>query len=250
MAVQVSKYIKEYVVKSYEADCHGFLRLVSLMNLLQDMACENADILGFGFEACKQQNLAWVGSNYLIKIYRLPKIDEHFIIETWPSGTKLWGGLRDFRILSANNELMAAAVSQWVLIDVEKRRPVILNKHFPQYTVLEERALKEDFLKFPPIENPDYTKDFTVRFDDIDVNRHVNNSVYPLWASESINGEFRLSHIPTELEICFKKEALYGEKVIVYTKQNESESLHIICDEVSGATLAECRIKWQKITSE
>lgn len=250
MTIQVSKYIKEYVVKSYEADCHGFLRLVSLMNLLQDMACENADFLGFGFEACAKQNLTWVGSDYLIKINRLPQIDEHFMIETWPSDTKLWGGLRDFRLMSPDGELMASAISQWVLIDAEKRRPVILNKHFPQYTVFDERALKEDFSKLPSVENPDYTKEFSVRFDDIDVNKHVNNAIYPLWASESTESSFRLNHIPAEIEISFKKEALYGETVMVYTKQDESESLHTIRNKNSDTVLANCRIKWREITLE
>lgn len=248
MNIQVSKYCKEYVVKSYEADCHGFLRLLSLMNILQDIACENADALGFGFDACAARGLAWVGSNYLVKIKHLPRIDEHFIIETWPSGTKLWGGVRDFNIKSAEGEVIVSAISQWVLIDVEKRRPVILSKHFPAYSVLPERALDADFSKLSEVTNPDCIKEFSVRFDDIDVNNHVNNAVYPLWASESTDSAYRLNHLPAELEICYKKEALYGEKVEVRTKQNESESLHTIYDKESGAALADCRIVWREIT--
>ena len=248
MSIQVKKYLKDYVVKSYEADCHGFLRLLTLMNYLQDIACENADALGLGFEACAEQNLAWVGSNYLIEIKRLPRIDEHFSIETWPSGTKLWGGVRDFNIKSADGEIIASAISQWVLIDVERRRPVILSKYFPEYKVLEERALNADFTKFEEFENPDTVTEIAVRFDDIDVNNHVNNAVYPLWASECVGSAFRLSHVPAALEICYKKEALYGEKIIVKTKQNESETLHAICDKESGAVLADCQIKWREIT--
>ena len=247
---QVSKYRKEYVVKSYEADCHGFLRLLTLMNFLQDIACENADVLGFGFAKCAEQKLAWVGANYLIKIWQLPKIDEEFVIETWPSATKLWGGVRDFNIKNANGEVMAAAISQWVLIDVESRRPVILSKHFPEYTVLSECALNADFSKIREIDKPQSVTEFAVRFDDIDVNQHVNNAVYPLWASESLSDDFRLTHTPAELEICFKKEALYGEKVEVWSVLENEESRHLIKDKASGAELAECRIKWREITSK
>ena len=248
MAVMVQKYIKDYIVKSYEADCHGFLRLLTLMNYLQDIACENAEALGFGFVACAEQNLTWVGSNYLVKIKRLPRIDEHFTIETWPSGTKLWGGVRDFNIKNANGEIIVSAISQWVLIDVEKRRPVILSKYFPEYKVLNERALDDDFTKFAELKNPDSVMEIAVRFDDIDVNNHVNNAVYPLWASECVGSAFRLNHIPAALEICYKKEALYGEKVEVRSKQNESETLHEICDKESGAVLAECKIQWRELT--
>jgi len=250
MPAKIIKYVKEYVVKSYEADCHGFLRLLSLMNLLQDIACENADFLGFGFAKCAEQNLAWVGSNYLLKINRMPKIDEHFTIETWPSATKLWGGVRDFQIKDADKNIIVAAISQWVLIDVERRRPVILNKHFPQYTVLPERAIEGDFSKLEEVDKPDFVKEFCVRFDDIDVNNHANNAVYPLWASESVDSEFRLLHVPEELEICFKKEALYGEDVVVYTQKTGLVTEHTVYAKGSKNVLADCKIKWRKITSE
>lgn len=250
MSSQIAKYTKEYVVKSYEADCHGFLRLLSLMNLLQDMACENADFLGFGFAKCSEQNLAWVGSKYLIKIVRLPRINEHFTIETWPSGTKLWGGIRDFNIKDGTGNVIVAAISQWVLIDIESRRPVILNKHFPQYTVLPERAIDGDFSNLKEISKPDFIKEFNVRFDDIDVNNHVNNAVYLLWASESVSDDFRLLHVPEELEVCFKKEALYGEDIAVYTQRSALVTEHTVYSKNSKSVLADCRIKWRKITLE
>ncbi len=250
MSIEVTKYTKEYNVKSYEADCHGFLRILTLMNILQDIACENADALGFGFAECHKHNLTWVGSNYLIKIKRLPRIDEHFIIETWPAAGKLWGAVRDFNIKDKEGNVIACASSQWVLIDYERRRPVALSKYFPEYHFLDERVMDEDFHKLPEVENPDFIKEFAVRFDDIDVNNHVNNAVYPVWASESIDSKYRMLHLPAEIELNFKKEALFGEKIRVETKQNESESMHIIRDEKSGDELAKCLIKWRKITSE
>ncbi len=250
MSQQITKYIKEYTVKSYEADCHGFLRILTLMNILQDIACENADLLGLGFAQCHAHNLIWVGSNYLIKIKRLPRIDEHFVIETWPAEAKLWGAIRNFNIKDTNGEVIACASSQWVLVDYERRRPVALSKYFPDYKCLDERVMEDDFHKLPEVENPDLIKEFAVRFDDIDVNNHVNNAVYPVWASESLDSKYRISHLPTEIELNFKKEALFGEKVKVETKQNESESIHVIRDEKSGDELAKCLIKWREITSE
>ena len=246
----ISKYKKEYVVKSYEVDGHGFLRIVSLMNFLQDVAVENAEFLGFGFEACHQKGVAWVGSNYLLKISRFPKLDEHIIIETWPGEVKLWGAIRDFIIRDTAGNIIIKAISQWVLIDIGRRRPVMLNKYFPQYSLIDERVIAEDFQRVADIENPDSVKDFAVRFDDIDINEHVNNSIYPVWASESVEPSFRLKHIPQELEICFKKEALYGEKVEVWSKFAELTSTHIIKDKNTKAELAECRIVWQNITSD
>jgi acyl-CoA thioesterase FadM len=66
--ISVTKYRKEYVVKTYEADAHGVLRIVTLMNVLQDIAVEHADSLGFGFKECMKKGIVWVGANYLIDI--------------------------------------------------------------------------------------------------------------------------------------------------------------------------------------
>ena len=249
MVIIPQKYHKEYTVKNYEVDCHGFLRILSLMNILQDIATENADLLGLGLEICREHNLSWVGSNYLIQILRMPKLNEHMKITTWPAEKKLWGAIRDFIITDESGAPIIKASSQWVLIDFVRRRPVMLNKYFPDYNCLEERVLETEFPKIDIAEDGADIKEFSVRFDDIDVNEHVNNSIYPLWASESVAPNFRKTHLPAQIEVAFKKEALYGEKVTVSTIMNDDVSGHVIRDKNSGDELALCRIKWQPITS-
>ena len=136
--LQITKYRKEYAVKSYETDRNGFLRIVSLMNILQDIATENAEMLGFGFETCHAKGLGWVGSNYLLLIDRFPQMGEHIIIETWPAEERLWGAIRNFEVKDQTGKTFMRVKSQWVLIDIERRRPVALSKHFPEYNFLNE----------------------------------------------------------------------------------------------------------------
>ena len=73
----MEKYVKEYNLRTYECDKNGYLRIVSLFNLLQDMADSHAADLGLGMEFCLSNGLAWVGANYHIKINRMPKIHEN-----------------------------------------------------------------------------------------------------------------------------------------------------------------------------
>ena len=239
-----TKYKKEYVVKSYEADCHGFLRLLTLMNLLQDAATESANILGFGFEKCAELGLTWFGSDYFIQIDRLPKMGESFVIETWPAETKLWGAIRDFLIYDDNGKVIIKVSSQWVLIDIARKRPVMLSKYFPDYTPLNERALPIDFMKIKEPDNFEREDEFNVRFDDIDINNHVNNAIYPLWASECAETDFRLTHIPAEIEINFKKSAVYGDKIAVLTAKDGEDTFHSIRESDKTTELSRCRIKY------
>lgn len=246
--MKIVKYTKQYEVKSHEVDCHGFLRLLSLMNTLQDIAVENADVLGVGLDICRQHGLAWVGANYMVQITRLPRQHEHFTIETWPAVQKVCSAIRDFAVKDESGAVIIKASSQWVLIDMAKRRPVPVKKYFAGYETLAERMIDTDFPKMAEIAADGATRTtFKVRFDDIDVNKHVNNAVYPLWASEGVDSAFRFEHTPAEIELSYKKEALYGEQVEVLTVQNGNESFHSIQDKNSGAELALCRILWQKI---
>lgn len=246
--MHVTKYSKQYTVKSHEADCHGFLRILSLMNILQDIAVENADVLGVGLDVCRVHNLAWVGSNYLLQIKRLPKLHENFTIATWPAEAKLCSAIRDFVVFDESGQVIIKATSQWVLIDIERRRPMPVKKYFDGYETINEHVLNVDFTKMATLPPTSELYKYRVRFDDIDVNKHVNNAVYTLWASESIEAAYRFDHLPSEIEVCYKKEALYGETVVVRTQMLADESQHSIIDENSGVELAQCHIKWQKMS--
>ena len=83
--MKISKYSKQYSVRSYECDRNNNLRILTLMNILQDIADVNATELGFGLDFCIQNGMTWVGANYVLEINRLPNIHEDITIETWPS---------------------------------------------------------------------------------------------------------------------------------------------------------------------
>ena len=117
------------------------------------------------------------------------------------------------------------------------------------YKAIEERALNVEFSRPKPFENPQTEQMFKVRFDDIDINNHVNNAVYPLWASESVGAKWRESHTPKRIELWFKKEALYGQSVCVLTKFDENRSLHSITDDKKENELARCEFEWREVNS-
>ncbi len=243
----MNKFAKEFQIRSYECDKNGFLRVVTLMNILQDAADLSATSLGFGFDFCIQSGLAWVGTNYHILINRLPKVHEKIVVYTWPSGENKFMALRDFVITNEKGEVIIKATSQWVLVDVERKRPVSLSQYLPDYMYLNERVLGTEFSKLSAPQNISFSKEFEARFDDIDLNRHVNNAIYPLWASESLGAEFHEKHLPSEIEISYKKECLYGEKVLVQTELSELTSSHIVVSSSEPKELAFIRIKWAEV---
>ena len=244
--MQVDKISREYHVKSYECDRNGTLRLLTLMNIFQDTADTHASLLGVGIEHCLAHGLAWVGSNYQIEIERMPAWHEKITVESWPAAEKKLGAVRDFVINDAAGTEIVCASSQWILIDAAKKRPLALRENLPQYYTVAGRSMDEEFnARLPEAEREDYRIGFNVRFDDIDLNNHVNNAVYPLWASEAVPGDFRQSRRIAELEVAFKKECRFGEKVEVATELNGAETRHRISAVADGRELSRVRIVWK-----
>lgn len=246
--MDITKFTRDYIVRSYECDRNNRMRIITLMNIFQDMAYADVTRLGFGVRFCLKNKVTWVGSNYAIEIDRLPKMDENIRIQTWASAEKKVSAIRDFEVFGEDGKSIIRASSQWVMIDFVKHRPVALKERLPEYNLIENRALETDFPKIKDLEHVDYQAKFRVRYDDIDLNRHVNNAVYALWACESVDSDFRLKHTPHYIEIAFKKEGYLGEKIMVNTQFDGKTTTHSIntYDGDNNRELAKATVVWQE----
>lgn len=225
---EVKRLTQTYKIRSYECNKFGVLRILSLMNILQDAADAHADRMGLGWSFCKANGYAWVGANYEIEINCLPKWKEDICVTTWPAVEKKISAIRDFVITDINGNKIIKASSEWVLIDVIKRRPLSIRTIIPQHFSLDERALDTDFNKIVEPQEFDYIKHIKAEFDDIDINGHVNNCVYSVWALESLPLEILETKSISKINISFKKECLLGQDVEVCVKIEDNQSTHIV----------------------
>lgn len=192
-------------LQAYQCDRYGNMRPLILMNELQGMGDRHAEMLGVGYEYCQAHGIAWVVTHYLVDIIEMPTEREELEIRTWPSCQDALRATRDFEIRGADGRLLVRATSQWVLIDMARRRPLRLDENLPTWTTNECRAWNRTFDKFPDF-TPTKTHVMKCRFDDIDVNQHINNAVYAVWATESVGYAFRNQHKLTGIELNYKKE--------------------------------------------
>lgn len=201
----VEKLVKERKLKTYQCDRYGLLRPVALMNKLQGLAGVHADMLGVGRDVCESKNIAWVLTHLFVDIPDMPRAEEMLVYSTWPSQTDALRSERDFEIRDTNGKLKVRAISQWVLIDLESRRPVRISEYFPEWVGLDERVWNRDFDKGYDF-IPTKTCVMSCRFDDIDMNQHVNNAVYTIWATESVGFDYRNTHKLRGIDLYFKHE--------------------------------------------
>ena len=201
----LTKFVKERKLKTYQCDRYGYLRPIALMNKLQGLAGMHADMLGAGREYCLSHNVAWVITHMFIDIPDMPRAEEELVYSTWPSVTGALRSERDFEIRDKSGKLKVRAISQWVLIDLNTRRPVRINDFLPDWNGLPERVWERDFDKAKAF-IPTKSSVWSCRFDDIDVNQHINNAVYAVWATESVGFEYRNTHKLRGMDIYFEHE--------------------------------------------
>lgn len=201
----ITKLVERHTLESYQCDRYGFMRPITLMNRLQGLAGKHADSLGVGRDVCNVRGIAWVLTHMFVDIVDMPCDKDELVYSTWPSATGALRSERDFEVRDIEGKLKIRAISQWVLIDLKTRRPAKISDWFPGWSGLPERVWDRDFDKCPDFV-PTKSKVLSCRFDDVDVNQHINNAVYAVWATESVGFNYRNEHKLRGIDIYFEHE--------------------------------------------
>ena len=84
-----------------------------------------------------------------------------------------------------------------------------------------------------------------MRHDDIDINNHVNNAVYPTLCLDGISEEFLNSHTLSEVQVSFKKPAVFGDKICLKSSQDALQTHHQLFNETGEVEFARVRLSWK-----
>lgn len=239
-------YSKKYPIKYYEMDFNRALKPSGLMNFLQDLATENAEVLGFGPSFVFPRNYAWFLIKYHMEFDEYPSALDELVLKTEARGISKIIANRDFEILTTEDRRLGRVASNWMMIDLSTKSILPLAKVVDFMPSFEKREEDLQYEKIKPIEKVDYEKTFEIRYDDIDVNQHVNNANYIVWAFEALPYEFKAQHMIKTLDIVYKKEIAYGHEIISqveYNKDTET-TIHCLKNATNGDELCVVCVKW------
>lgn len=242
-------YETEFTVQPYEADQHNYARPVALLNYLQSAAGVHAARLGVAVSDLRKSGHTWVLSRVHLAMERYPRGGRTVRVRTWPATRDRLFTVRDFQLFDTDAVLIGRATTSWAVLNLETRRPVKLADVLPQYPINPERSLHDTFGTLPQLENFDYELRLPVLRGDLDINRHVNNTVYAGWALETIPEEVDNSCFLAGIEIDFRAEALYGDSIVARTARGEEEGcfIHRIENASDGREVARLRTHWRTL---
>lgn len=233
-------------VRYSEMDCNLVLKPAVLLHFLQDLASDNAEELGFGYSYIVKNNLAWFLLKYHMKFEDYPSNIYDLRIETEPRGYNKLFAFRDFALFNGE-KLLGKATSTWSLVDIDSKTLVPIETALsgnPYMIPFEKRQGDLAYNKFKPLARIDFEKVFEIRFDDVDVNKHVNNANYIIWAFELLDFEFRNSKKLKTLDITFKKEIKFGNKVLSQIQLEGDITYHVLKNAETGEDLCTVCAEW------
>lgn len=243
---------ERFRVRAYEADPLGRLQVPILCRLLQEVATAHAAKLGVAVDVLIDSGVAWVLSRLDLKVERWPRVDDEIVVETWPAAMNRLLTERRFRILDADGDEMGSASTLWVVLDLERRRPVRLPPQVVEH--LQELDLAPDPMRPDELiepEDPNIELAFTVRRSDVDLAGHANNTSFVEWAVEAVPDEVWRASDPHEFEIQFLAECRRGQTVLSRAELLSADEAHEIRHQLvrteDGAEVARARTVWRRL---
>ena len=230
---------------SYDVDFTRRVTSASLCRYFLEAAWNHAEALGVGFSHLVTQSKYWVLSRLLLEVQQYPFWGSTAILRTWPRAAKLVFAMRDFEVADGSGTRIAAGSSAWLVLDAASKRPQRLNKLLPGLAGLSDKsALGRDPEKLPNCQAGEAVFSTTVRYADIDVNRHVNSGRYIAWILDAYPFGFHLEHCVRVLEVNYLGETLEGEVLSVRTRQTGAAVYSHSLTKANGDEVCRARLEW------
>lgn len=222
----ISSYRKNYKIEVDHVDFNGRLKLSSLFTYFQDIAGLHAENLGMGMETLyEKHNALWVLARIRVDIVRYPLWNEEITIDTWPQEPNKIEFTRDFLVKDRQGNILAKAVSTWVIIDVNTRRLKKTKSVYIGYPpIKKERAINCKLGNLKPKGLLEMVYKRTVGYSDIDVNKHLNNSKYVDFIMDCFSLKDHEKYSIKSIEVNYSKEALPGDTIAIYKDMFEAYS--------------------------
>ena len=206
-------FYRKFIFRFGDCDSRQQAAIHALMKLFSELAGEDYERRGIGYELLRQNGQAMLISRLRLKFHRHPVHMEKTVARTWERGMKGPYFLRDFELRTESGELLVAGTSQWIAVDIISReilRPTTLITGNRLIDPL--RADCPNCEKIQKFETLPFLGSRPVYYSDLDANGHVNNSVY---------GRIAVDFLPEELlrkqleafSINFALETKFGESL-------------------------------------
>jgi medium-chain acyl-[acyl-carrier-protein] hydrolase len=216
-------YQEDFVLRYRDVDMYGRWKPESIFILMQEVSDRHAAALQGDRSVLIEQGIAWVLSRMHVQMSRYPRVLESVSMTTWPGEGNRFMFSRHYRFTDDGGREIGRATSIWVLLDVHTRKALPaarLPVPLPDTSDIPAPLGQPKKLKAPdcPLQKVEYR----ARYEDYDINGHVNNTRYAAWFSDLSDISYHADHVLADFQVNYSQEIRPGAEIILeYARQDD-----------------------------
>ena len=141
---------------------NGRMKLPVLLDILQDMADRDARRMSMTVSDLLPKGISWVLRRYRVSMERYPEYESTLTVKTWHGPIRNLHSVRAFTVRDEKGPV-ASADTSWILIDLERGRPLRLDRHTTDFYVKESCPMDAEFPEIPVVPDLADERPFSVR---------------------------------------------------------------------------------------
>lgn len=213
-------YQEEIIISSIDADYNFECKLSSLFLYFQDIATKHSDALHSGREDVNEKGMKWVITRFDVEINRMPRYGEKVIMATYPGDSNAIFYYRNFYVEDKDHNIIIKASSLWTILNAKNNsivKDAFNGRKLPQVHLDNELAKPQKI----EIKEGEFIYSKHIRYSDIDLNNHLNNTRYIELIQDAFNLDFYKENRIQFISINYMQEFKADDVVEIYsTKDN------------------------------
>lgn len=229
----------QYSPKLRETDDNTLVGIRGYLYYFQDMATGHMHAFGKGNDTIPDDyGICWMYTKYKIHLERESDFNP-IELETWIEKTRFPGVIHQALEISRGGEILARGRLESCLVDIASRRLAKPDAiEFPTDVFEDRHADVAPFVKLPKtVEGMEYAYTHTVKYTDLDRNRHMTNLRYVGLLMDAFDSDFYHKNIMTDFELHYISQCYEGEEIRIYRK-NTPDGWLVSCAHQDGGVAA------------
>ena len=208
-------------VSPHDLDLNNILSASGTLRFLQDAAYSQMYHNPPTMDELRAEGKIFILSRVSMSIYAPAYVQEKLVSESWACESKSYSFNRCCRLLRGE-ETLAELCAVWALVSAEDRRLLRVEEYGQSYE--NEPPLTLDAptrIRIPQDAPLSLVGEYAVSYNDVDVNRHINNTNYP---------DILCGFLPdmcgkrvSKISIGYLREAPLGESIKIYLARGDEE---------------------------
>lgn len=211
-------YQESVKVRHYHCNALGEMTLPAILDIMLIASNNQEATIPEAKAGFRQEGWAWIITQNQINVNRLPRYNEDIITETEATTYNKFFCKRHFALKTPDGQILAQAETTFALIDLNQRAIVRIPEIIAQwYQVEKEEKPSRRKRLSKTVDTESQVDKFSVKFLDIDINNHVNNTIYLRWITNSLGMDWFEKYAPTNFTVAYEKEMYLHQEGAVHS---------------------------------